>query len=135
MEGFTNHLVGVTIPCLAGHRNSALDTDYCHEKHNAESVGEFQPRVALRQPWEQARSLIDTATLKGVAEPARAQPFRVAKDAFPMSMTQGFKANPGLEFANAFCVIKRRGSNDISKSDSALTCTGDSERLPNPTQP
>jgi hypothetical protein len=124
MEGFTNHLVGATIPCLAGHRNSALDTDYCHEKHNAESVGEFQPRVALRQPWEQARSLMDTATLKGVA-----------KDAFPMSMTQGFEANPGLEFANAFSVIKRRGSNDISKSDSALTCTGDSERLPNPTQP
>jgi hypothetical protein len=37
-------------------------------------------------------------------------PVRVANDSLLMAITQGFKANPGLEFANAFSVKANRPS-------------------------
>jgi hypothetical protein len=78
---------------------------------NAESVREFQPTVALWQPWGNASQFVEDATLKGlclrsqnrkaVATPTESGLRRVSWGSF---LTQGFKANPGLELANAFSV-------------------------------
>jgi hypothetical protein len=60
---------------------------------NAESVRQFQPTVALWQPWEKC----------AVTQCGR-NSFRVATKQKHVSYPQGFKANPGLEFANTFGV-------------------------------
>jgi len=78
--------------------------------NNAESVGQFQPRVALWQPWVKTHpNLFQDATLKGL----RRRPSSLNPVATPSELrsdkcalfTQGFKANPGLKLANAFSVI------------------------------
>jgi hypothetical protein len=72
---------------------------------DAESVREFQPRVASTLGTE--LPLIMKRNSEGVASPLSQSKgrnsFRVAMSLGHLS-PQGFKANPGLEFANAFSV-------------------------------
>jgi hypothetical protein len=55
-------------------------------------------------------TLVKLATLKGLRRHAidlkPSQPFRVANRQNRTLIPQGFKANPGLEFANTFGVSK-----------------------------
>jgi len=72
----------------------------------AESVREFQPRVALWQPWEQHIQMSQDGTLKGLRSPSvESQLLQSCEDSLAAFNTQGFKANPGLKLANAFSVI------------------------------
>jgi predicted outer membrane lipoprotein len=63
---------------------------------NAKGVRQFQPRVALWQPWDHRCDFMKDATPTKVG---------VAKNLLAHFRTQGFKANPGLKLANAFSVI------------------------------
>ena len=76
--------------------------------NNAESVRQFQPRVALWQPWENL--FLEGATLKELRRRSLTatlrNPFRVANNLIGHFWTQGFKANPGLTLANAFSVTR-----------------------------
>jgi len=66
-------------------------------RSNAESVREFQPRVALWQPWEQRIRIFQDATLKGLRSPsAESQLLQSCEDSLAAFKTQGFKANPAL---------------------------------------
>jgi hypothetical protein len=77
----------------------------------AESVGKFQPRVALWQPWDTRRK-IDYRNPEGVAtvgcinsnEPST-QTLSGLRRLICRSLIPGLpKRNPGLEFANTFGV-------------------------------
>ena len=82
-----------------------------YQMNNAESVRQFQPRVALWQPWDHACNFTEDATLKGL----RRRPLHRNPVATPSELRrnkcepypQGFKANPGLELANAFSVKEK----------------------------
>jgi len=76
------------------------------EGTHAESVGEFQPRVALWQPWVNEIILREFATLKELRRSRR----EALANAFSVYIrfhepNPGLpKRNPGLELANAFSV-------------------------------
>ena len=66
--------------------------------------------VALWQPWEHS-FILEDATLKELCRCSLTQnprnSFRVAKNLSRRFLPQGFKANPGLELANAFSVTEQ----------------------------
>jgi hypothetical protein len=65
MEGFTNHLVEITIARLDGHRNSALSAENIVMKNiTLKALANSSPGVAW-QPWEHGDLSNLFATLTG----------------------------------------------------------------------
>jgi hypothetical protein len=71
-----------------------------YQLNNAESVRQFQPRVALWQPRE-------THLIFSKAQPRLVG---VANNLLGPFFAPGFQANPGLALANAFSVTRFEGN-------------------------
>jgi len=98
------HLAGV--PRLAQKVEAGKDFE---EITNAESVRQFQPRVAFWQPWEMDLTIED-ATLKELPgcliNPKASQPLQGCEHSVGHFLDPGFPSNPGLTLANAFSVTR-----------------------------
>ena len=79
----------------------------------AEGVGKFQPRVELWQPWDQVTAgCWNPERVRFCCDSTRlGEPFQ-GWVKYRRSLSQGFKANPGLELANTFGVNTLSGKQD-----------------------
>ena len=103
----------------------SLGTSITQELLTLKALANFSP--GLLQPWVIVVAIDSYATLKGLRRSRgianRRNSFRVAKSPVRHSCSQGFKANPGLEFANAFSVAKAEfGGQSAVTIPSGLTC-------------